>query len=638
MQQTPDPPQTLRFGDFELDVAGYRLRRKGRPVRIERQPMDLLILLVERRPHLVPRADIVDRLWGRDVFIDVETGVNTAISKVRQALRDSPDNPAFVERVPGKGYRFVATVEAVCGPSTMGVATDPELARVAKQETGVSIATDGAPPFRAAAFNLTRLTIGVVVVLIVGFATWSSLHQGAVTLAVLPFASLGNDSDRAYLAAGLTDETTASLAEIDPEHLSVKGRTLGYKNTTKDLAALGRELSVDYLVDASIRLDAGDLHVTVTLSRVRDQQVWSKVYVREPANLLRLPREISADIARQVRGPASPERLRSIDRRQTQNNAALDLYFRARAFENRRNPEGTAHAVEQYTRALTLDPDYALAWVGLGSTYAASTVNSDADPREVGNLARHAAHEAIRINPDLPEAQRLDGYVKWLLDWNWPAAEVAFRRAIELDPSEAESTRSLGHALSQAGRRSEADIAMRRVRALEPLNAMSYALSSQVAFQAGEYSDAIGFARDAIRLGPDFWIGYMQIGQAYQQMGESLVALEALTDAARLSHGNSKAISLRGYILANTGRRDEAREVLRTLEHPVDSHYVPPYAMALVDLGLDDRDATFAALEHAYAIRDVHLIYLPVDAKWDPYRTDVRFAALLAKCGFPASR
>jgi tetratricopeptide (TPR) repeat protein len=296
------------------------------------------------------------------------------------------------------------------------------------------------------------------------------------------------------------------------------------------------------------------------------------------------------------------------------------------------------HAVEQYKLALTLDPDYALAWVGLGSTYAASTVNSDADPREVRDWARHAAQEAIRINPDLPEAQKLDGYVKWLLDWNWPAAEVAFRRAIELEPSEAESTRSLGHALSQAGRRVEAEIAMRRVRELEPLNAMSYALSSQVAFQAGEYSEAIGFARDAIRLSPDLWIGYMQIGQAYQQIGESPIALEALTEAARLSHGNSKAISLRGYILANMGRHGEAREVLRTLEEPADRHYVPPYAMALVHLGLDERDTTFAALEHAYAVGDVHLIYLPVDPKWDPYRTDVRFVDLLAKCGFPVSR
>ena len=111
--QTPNPRETFRFRDFELDVAAYELRRQGRPVKLGRQPMDLLILLVESRGQLVSRSEIVERLWGKDVFVDVETGVNTAISKVRQALRDSPDAPAFVETVPGKGYRFIAEVAVV---------------------------------------------------------------------------------------------------------------------------------------------------------------------------------------------------------------------------------------------------------------------------------------------------------------------------------------------------------------------------------------------------------------------------------------------------------------------------------------------------------------------------------------------
>src|SRR5580765_4190429 len=113
--QSPLLSETLRFRDFELDVAAYELRRKGRPVKLGRQPMDLLILLVESRGQLLSRSDIVERLWGKDVFVDVETGVNTVISKVRQALRDSPDAPVFVETVSGKGYRFIAAVEVASG-------------------------------------------------------------------------------------------------------------------------------------------------------------------------------------------------------------------------------------------------------------------------------------------------------------------------------------------------------------------------------------------------------------------------------------------------------------------------------------------------------------------------------------------
>ena len=127
MPLTPASREKLRFGDFELDVATYELSRRGRPVRLGRQPMDLLILLIERRPQLVSRTDIVDRLWGKDVFVDVETGINTAISKVRQALRDSAETPAFVERVPGRGYRFVAAVDVIAGPQGQNPSQPPRV-------------------------------------------------------------------------------------------------------------------------------------------------------------------------------------------------------------------------------------------------------------------------------------------------------------------------------------------------------------------------------------------------------------------------------------------------------------------------------------------------------------------------------
>jgi len=176
---------------------------------------------------------------------------------------------------------------------------------------------------------------------------------------------------------------------------------------------------------------------------------------------------------------------------------------------------------------------------------------------------------------------------------------------------------------------------MRRARELEPLEPISYALSAQVAFQAREYHAAVEHARRTILTDSEFWIGYVELGQAYEPIGETDLALAALTDAARFSGGNSKAISLRGYILAKSGRANEAREVLKRLEAAAGERYVPPYAMALVHAGLGERELVFEWLDKAYAARDVHLIYLPVDSKWDPFRADPRFAALLARCGFP---
>jgi tetratricopeptide (TPR) repeat protein len=165
---------------------------------------------------------------------------------------------------------------------------------------------------------------------------------------------------------------------------------------------------------------------------------------------------------------------------------------------------------------------------------------------------------------------------------------------------------------------------------------MTYALSAQIAFQAGDYAAAIEHARRAILIDSEFRIGSMQLGQAYEQTGQEDLALAALTDAARFS-GSSKATSLRGYVLAKTGRANEAREVLRRLESASRERYVPPVAMALVHAGLGAGEGVFEWLATAYDARDVHLIYLPVDPKWDPYRADPRFQALLTRCGFTAS-
>ena len=660
--QTSNPRETFRFRDFELDVAAYELRRRGRPVKLGRQPMDLLILLLESRGQLVSRSDIVERLWGRDVFVDVETGVNTAISKVRQALHDSPDAPAFVETVPGKGYRFVATVEVVSGAphgalpttrlepppvsergQTNGVTTallqDESRSTEPASSTRRAVGLTGSPNSRPRAAIRARLATGLMVVAMVAGVAWTWLTGGAVvqrvTLAVLPFANIGGDPEREYLAAGLTEETSASLAQIDPERLIVKGRTLRYKGTTKTAVEIGQELSVDYLVESTIRAEGARLRVTATLIRVRDQEhVWSRSYEREPTSLLGLQQELSTAIAGQIRVRLSPDHVRGPAGRQTQNADAFDAYLRGRYLESRRTPATNARAIKEYQRAIALDPNYALAWSSLGLTYTASVVNSDARPLEIGPLARDAAAHAVGADPNLAESQLLVGYVNWLLDWDWTAGETALRLAIRLDPSNAAAYRTLGHALSQSGRQDEAESAMRRTRELEPLEPISYALSAQVAFQAREYLAAVEHARRAVLTDSEFWIGYVELAQAYERTGDTNLAVEALTDAARFSGNNSKAISLRGYILATSGRANEAREVLRRLEADAGERYVPPYAMALVHAGLGEREPVFEWLDKAYAARDVHLIYLPVDPKWDPYRADPRFNALLARCGF----
>jgi tetratricopeptide (TPR) repeat protein len=255
-------------------------------------------------------------------------------------------------------------------------------------------------------------------------------------------------------------------------------------------------------------------------------------------------------------------------------------------------------------------------------------------PNAVAANARRAAERAVGLAEDLSEARVSLGLVRYYFSWDWPGAEASFERAVELDPSDPVAHRMLGHVRSQMGRHADGLAAMSRARQLDPFSAVNYALGSQVAFQARRYEEALDLARQATVIDPNFWIGYMVVGQACERLGRIDDALRALGQSARLSAGNSKPVSLEAYVLADAGRTAEAAARLESLLAPPDGRFVPPYAVAIAHAGLGDREAVFAWLERALAARDVHLVFLPVDPKWDPYRDDPRFLDLLDRAGF----
>jgi TolB-like protein/Flp pilus assembly protein TadD len=582
----PDSHSTFRFGEFELDISAYELRRGGQPVHLERQPMDLLILLVERHRQLVWRADIVKRLWDPGVFVDVDMGVNTAIRKLRQALRDSRESPAFVETISGKGYRFIASV------TTPAATTAPQT---------------------------------------------SAQLESRVMLAVLPFENFSQDPDLEYFSDGLTEETISYLGRMNPERMGVIARTssMAYKRTSKSVREIGAELGVDYILESSARREDNRVRITSQLIRVEGQtHVWASTYDRDVTSVLAIQRELSIAIARHVGLQLLPERLSALARRQTEKVEAYDLYLRGRYFWNQLSAATTKRAMEYYRSATEQDPEYALAWSGMADAYTASPINADTSPLQVWPRARDAVTHATAFGPSLPEVQTSLGLFKFWLDWDWVAAEAAFRKSIMLDPSYSLAHRFLGIVLSHMARHEEASMAIRQARDLDPFSATNHALSAQVAFAARDYSGAVQFAQQAIAIDPEFWIGYLQLAQAYEQLGNPDLALNALNDAGRFSGGNSKAMALRGYICAKLGKTKEAHEVLGTLEAVSRERYVPPYATALVHVGLGQHDAALDWLERAYDAHDVHWVFTPVDPKWDPFRGDVHFADLIKRCGF----
>ena len=416
---TPAPRLTYRIRDVVLDLAAYELRRNGRPVHLERQPMELLILLVERRGQLVTRAEIVDVLWGKDVFVDVETGVHTAIRKIRQALRDASETPTFIETVPAKGYRFVAPVE-VLTPEAGSASAAPAVGPAPQPAPILPSAGQGHGRERA------RSRVGPIGRCgcrpAPGPGRPGKLHRLAghaaggvsgpdepLTIAVLPFELLGGDPANAYLADGLMEDTIASLGRIDPGRITVIGRTSmqAYRGTSKSIAEIGRELDADYLVEGSLRAEGGMLRITSRLVRPADQvQVWSQSFDRVAGGTFGVQQELSRSIADHVRIRLSPAANQALDRRHSRNEEAFDHFLRGRAAFHLRTPAGMRDAVAAFQRATELDPEYALAWASLAIAHAgARPSTADADPRVALQLARQAAQRAAAIDPELAESQ-----------------------------------------------------------------------------------------------------------------------------------------------------------------------------------------------------------------------------------------
>jgi TolB-like protein/Tfp pilus assembly protein PilF len=589
-------------------------------VKLERIPLELMIFMVERQGQLLSRDEIAIRLWGNGVHVDVESGVNTAIRKLRVALKDSPEIPVFIETVPGKGYRFIGRVSQADRPAEATVGPG----RLARR-------------WLVAGLALGLATLGAALYYVGFRPSGRSAPATSVTIAILPFQNLSSDPEQEYFSDGLTEETIAALGRVAPSRIRVIARTssMAYRGTRKTAGEIGGELGASYLVESTVRRDAQNVRITAKLIRVKDQvQVWNNTYDLEPSGLLRVQQEIGTAIARQVGGELSP-RAEPAGRYSTQDADAHDLYLRSRYYWYQRTPESMRKSVEYLEAAIQKDPSYALAHAALADTYVVQAMITGADPRDLWKKARMESEKALSLDPNLAEAHTAKGIVSFFMAWNWPAAERSFRRAIELNPNYAIAHQFYAHFLSNALRPEEAIAEIQKARAIDPLSPMMHSFAGAILVMSRRYDDALPALQQALALDPDFFPTHSVLGLFYQQTGKRDAAIEEYRKAYRLSAGNILQLAYQGFVLGQIGRRAEAEQILRTMNQIAQSRFVPPYAFALVYTGLGDRDEAFQRLEQAYAVRDIGLVFLPAAPMWDSLRSDKRFQDLVRRCGFP---
>jgi TolB-like protein/DNA-binding winged helix-turn-helix (wHTH) protein/Flp pilus assembly protein TadD len=636
-----------RFGDFELDTGRHELRRDTKLVRLERMPMELLVLLVEKRGELVSREEIVASLWGQGTFVDSDSGVNTAVRKIRLALRDTIDEPKFLQTVTGKGYRFLAPIS---GEGDSGVFDSrpgaPTIPPIVPPAATISPATElpvsrwiGRRWFLGGLTSAVAATIGYRVL----------TRPSISTLAVLPFENLTGDQRQDYFTDGLVEETIAVLGTMNHGRLRVIARTstFAYRQRTKNVSEIGRELGADYLLEGSVRREGQRVRVTVKLIRVADQvQIWAENLDREGSAVIQVQDELAKAIAGYIQGELGGRD--SVGRqardgqivalRQTRNLEAYEWYLLGRHLSEQPSAASNQKAVEYYHLAIARDPEHALAWAGLAHALASQPIAGDGATEKFRPAAVHAANEALRLNDRLAEGYVAAGRIDFWMEWDWTRAKRRLSRAIELNQNSADAYRMYAHVLSNSGAHSEADLAITKAQQLDPLSAMITAMRAQFRIFAGSYREARIHAEKSIAIAPEFWIPHVILGKVEERLGNAESAIASLDRAYRLSRGNTEPLSIKGYVLARMGRRAEAEQVRRELEQGGLSRFVPPYNIALVCAGLGDREAALKWLERAFAARDVHMAFLPVDPKWTELRGWEAFESLLRRCQFARPR
>jgi len=578
--------ERILLGQFVLDVGRYELTCAGKPVRMERIPMDLLILLVRENGRLVSRDEIIERLWGKDIFFDTDNSINTAIRKIRRALGEDPEKPRYIETVQGKGYRFKSR-------------TDPA--------TGIT------PPH-------------------------GEVERPRIMLAVLPFENLSGDPGQEYFSDGLTEETIMRFGKMSPQRLGVIARTssMAYKRTDKSVFQIGQELGVDYVLEGSVRREADRMRVTVQLIRVRDQiHLWAENFDRPPQSILDIHGEVGAAIAAHVQLELTPEGERRLRSQRTVNREAYDYYLHGRYHWARLTPLELLKAAEYFRKATRCDPEYALAYSGLADTLSAA-ITSEIPPRDAFPEAKAAIARALALDTESAEAHNADATIKFWFDWDFDGAEAAARKAISLNSNYSLAHLYLAHVLSNVGRHDEALTTIQHARVIDPFSLITNTMYGQFLYHAGQLEASIQQFRATLDMEWRFWIAHICLAKSYEQQGMYSEALAACDAAWEFSGGNSEALSLAGYVHAVSGERAKAEAKIQQLLEQKAKRYVPPYSVALVFAGLGETETALQWLEQAFQDRDVHMPFL-LDHKWNGLRSNEQFQHLFLRVGFSIS-
>jgi TolB-like protein/Tfp pilus assembly protein PilF len=482
---------------------------------------------------------------------------------------------------------------------------------------------------------LLLIAIGVVVSAAAGFFLLPRAVSQKIdkSIAVLPFENLSSDPDNAYFAEGVQDEILTRLAKIGELKVIARSSTQRYESSGADPREIGKQLGVAHVLEGSVQKAADNVRVRVQLiNAATATHLWAESYDRKLTDIFAVESEIATKVAGALRAKLTPPEQNALSGRPTENTEAYQLYLLGRYFWNKRTAADFEKAIEYFNRAIEKDPNYALAYAGLADAYVLLSAYGEARPSDTFPAAKAAAIKAFELDPTLGEAHAALGMALFAYDLKFAEARREFQRAIELNPNYATAHQWYAECgLTPFRKFDEAIAEAKRALELDPLSVIINADVGSVLGYAGHHDEAIAQLRKTVEMDPNFYYSRWQLGEALEIKGFNEEAATQYKKAIELND-DPLPRALLGHLYARTGRRDEAREILRQLRELSKQRYVLAFNLALIHVGLDEKDAAIDLLEQAYAQRDGYNIgFIKVDPWLDPLRDDSRFEALVKK-------
>ncbi|HAF13062.1 MAG TPA: hypothetical protein DCK99_05045 [Blastocatellia bacterium] len=610
---------------------------------------------------------------GKDVLDSLHKIVHAPTPRIRDFNADAPDElQRLVRRCLTKDaedrYQTIkdvaielkelrrelegAGIDRTVPPSTGSEATRSSGAEATQSQT--LGATGSTPPallsirassaeYVASAIKQHKLGAALVLavlLLAIGIGYWFFVHRSSNlttidSIAVMPFENVTHDQKIEYLSDGVTESLINSLSQLPHIKVIARSSVFSYKNQTPNLQQVARQLNVQAVLTGRVLMQGDTLDVRVELTDAQNNtQLWGDHYTRKAADIFAVQDEIARQVTDALRVRLTGAQQEQVTKRYTENTEAYRLYLQGRYYLNQGSEEDLNRAIPLFDQAIALDSRYALAYAARGECFFnmgdITLPMSEAMPK-----AKHEAMAALSMDDKLVEARTTLANIEFQYDWNFARAEEDFKQVIALNPNYAEAHHQYGaYYLALTGKPMEGSAEMKVAQQLDPVNPGINVDLSLPYFLARQYDQSIAQAHKAVEMFPSFFLPHMALGGALVEKGDFSAGIEEL-EKAKTMEPTPLVIGQLGYAYAKSGRKDEARKLLTELKELAKRRYVASFWIAMIYVGLDEKDEAFAWLEKAYQERSWWLVWIKMDPKVDSLRSDPRLTDLMRRIRFP---